>query len=145
MTSDRPLGRQIVRLKQRHEFLATAASGKRWVAPAFVLQVAPRRFQPQLYHIGLGFTASKRVGNAVQRNRAKRRLREASRQVLPGAAEVGCDYVLIARSAVLTCSFQELMNDLTKAFKRVLAVKPRHAQPRANNGGNQASPLARIS
>ena len=73
------------------------------------------------------FSASKRTGNAVQRNRAKRRLREASRLVLPGAAEVGCDYVLIARSAVLTCSFQELIDDMTKAFERVLAVKPRRA------------------
>lgn len=118
---------RIVRLKRRSEFLATAASGRRWVAPSFILQVAPRpgeAVEPCL-EAGLGFTSSRRVGNAVQRNRAKRRLKEASRLLLPKAAASSHNYVLIARSAVLTCPFQTLIDDLNKAFERVLTARSR--------------------
>ena len=75
--------------------------------------------------IGLGFTATKRIGNAVARNRAKRRLREAARLLLPTAAADGHDYVLVARAEVLTCAFQTLLDDLEKAFSRVHTTKPR--------------------
>ncbi len=131
----RPGGEQkpacrVVRLKRRPEFLATAASGKRWVAPAFVLQVASRADQPSLSgEAGLGFTATRRIGNAVARNRAKRRLREAARLLLPEAAMASCNYVLVARSAVLTCPFQALLDDLSQAFRRVLTAKPRPPGP----------------
>ncbi len=118
---------KVVRLKRRSEFLSVAATGRRWVAPAFVLQVGQRPvdMEPATTEIGLGFTATKRIGNAVARNRAKRRLREAARQVLPNAASSGHDYVLIARTEVLTCVFQTLLDDLEKAFSRVLTAKPR--------------------
>ena len=79
----------VTRLKRRREFLAVAATGRRWVTPAFVLQVGPRAAAGQDPEIGLGFTASRRVGKAVARNRARRRLAEAARKVLPGAARAG--------------------------------------------------------
>lgn len=116
---------RVVRLKRRPEFLAVAATGRRWVAPAFVLQAGPRPEASGIGEIGLGFTASRRIGNAVARNRAKRRLREAARQLLPDKATEGHDYVLVARSAILTCPFQTLLNDLEKAFARVLSSRPR--------------------
>ncbi|MGI9500810.1 MAG: ribonuclease P protein component [Geminicoccaceae bacterium] len=118
----------VVRLKRRSEFLAVAATGRRWVAPAFVLQIGPRggRGQDILSdEIGLGFTATKRIGNAVARNRAKRRLREAARQLLPHAANAAHDYVLIARTGVLTCAFPTLLGDLKEAFSKVLSARPR--------------------
>lgn len=119
---------RVVRLKRRPEFLAVAATGQRWVAPAFVLQTGPRPAGSTIGHpneIGLGFTATRRLGNAVARNRAKRRLREATRLLLPGPAIPRHDYVLVAREAVLTCPFATLLDDLAKAFSRVLTTRPR--------------------
>lgn len=126
---------------RRREFLAAAASPYRWVAPAFVLQAGPRPSAGDRNgdsdggaEIGLGFTASRRIGNAVARNRARRRLREAARQALPGAAEPGYDYVIIARPAVLTCPFDRLLGDLGTAFARVTrrrAGRRARREPRA--------------
>jgi ribonuclease P protein component len=109
----------VTRLKRRREFLAVAATKRRWVTPAFVLQIGPRSVAEREAEIGLGFTASRRVGNAVARNRARRRLVEAARKVLPGAAAPGYNYVLVARPVVLTCPFDRLLSDLTTAFARV--------------------------
>jgi ribonuclease P protein component len=112
---------QVVRLKRRREFVA-AATHRRWVAPAFVLQAGPRG-KPE--EIGIGFTASRRIGNAVARNRARRRLRAAARALLPGPAEPGYDYVLVARPAILTCPFDVVLGDLATAFARVTRERRR--------------------
>lgn len=135
----------VVRLKRRSEFLAVAATGRRWIAPSFVLQVGrrPEDAEPADATIGLGFTATRRIGNAVARNRAKRRLREAARILLPDAAVSGHDYVLIARAEVLTCAFQTLLNDLEKAFSRVVTAKPRPAdarRPKSVRGRSSPTP-----
>jgi ribonuclease P protein component len=132
----------VVRLKRRREFLAAAASPHRWVAPAFVLQAGPRSAADRSgsgAEIGLGFTASRRIGKAVARNRARRRLSEAARRVLPGPAEPGYNYVIIARPAVLTCPFDRLLGDLGTAFARVTRTR-RAKRPRAwpASGGRSA-------
>jgi ribonuclease P protein component len=127
----------VTRLKRRREFLAVAASGRRWVTPAFVLQVGPRAAAGQDAEIGLGFTASRRVGNAVARNRARRRLAEAARKVLPGAGVPGFDYVLVARPVVLTCPFDRLLSDLTTAFARVIRQEPRPRQAGSRTAGGK--------
>ena len=67
----------------------------------------------------VGFTASKRVGGAIARNRAKRRLREAVARVMPGHAKPGHDYVVIARAATLHRKFDDLLQDLETALARV--------------------------
>ena len=129
----------MVRLKRRREFLAAAASPHRWVASALVLQAGPRPFADRSgsgAEIGLGFTASRRIGNAVARNRARRRLSEAARRILPGPAEPGYDYVIIARPAVLTCPFDRLLGDLGTAFARVTR-SPRARRPRAKRLGEE--------
>lgn len=97
-------------LKKRAEFLA-AASGLKHVRPQLLLQVRRRGGDS----IGVGYTASKKVGNAVVRSRAKRRLRAVAQDVLPSYARVGCDYVLIARSGTPTCDFDDLRSALRGA------------------------------
>jgi ribonuclease P protein component len=120
--ADRPPQPQVRRLKRRAEFLAVAASRRRWVTPAFVLQLGRR---PQAgsaagpAEIGVGFTASRRIGKAVARNRARRRLSEAARVVLPGPARPGCNYVIVARPAVLTWRFDRLLHELRTALARL--------------------------
>ncbi len=121
----------MVRLKRRPEFLAVAASGRRWVTPAFVLQAGRRPARADdgsRAEIGLGFTASRRIGKAVARNRARRRLVAAARAILPGPAEPGYNYVIVARPAVLTCPFERLLSDLATAFARISRRERRRAQ-----------------
>jgi ribonuclease P protein component len=73
--------------------------------------------------IRLGITASRKVGNAVARNRARRRLREAARRVLPTDAAPGHDYVLIGRAATLQRPFAMLVADLQSALRRLRALR----------------------
>ncbi|MFA5041693.1 MAG: ribonuclease P protein component, partial [Bdellovibrionales bacterium] len=82
-------------LRKRAEFLSVAASGKRWVAPGFILQVG-NAHEPTTT-IRYGLTASSKVGNAVTRNRARRRLRALASEIIPCAAPEH-DYVLVART-----------------------------------------------
>lgn len=104
-------------LKKRSEFLAVASTRKKWVTPAFVLQVGPRA---NALETGYGLTASKKmIGNAVARNRARRRLRALAREYLPTRAKTGHDYVFIARSDILTSDYKKLCADLETALKRM--------------------------
>jgi ribonuclease P protein component len=126
---------RVVRLRRRHEFVAVAGTRRRWVGPAFVMQAGPRGGPCE---IGIGFTASRRIGNAVARNRARRRLRAAVQAILPGPARPGYDYVIVARPAILTCPFDSLLKDLTAAFARV-APGPAAGRPPASPAGRSAS------
>ncbi len=85
------------RLRQRADFLA-AAAGAKAPTPTFVLQMRPRREDGP---VRVGFTVSKKVGNAVERNRIRRRLREVVRLSPPSHMRPGHDYVLIGRRAAL--------------------------------------------
>ncbi len=103
-------------LTRRADFLA-AARGRRQGMPGFLLQ-ARRRDDDGPPRIG--FTCSKKLGNAVTRNRAKRRLRAVARQVLPAAARPGWDYVLVGRpDATVTRDFDEMCRDLARALRKV--------------------------
>ena len=99
----------------RSDFLA-AARGRRVHMPGFLLQIRDRNENGPAR---VGFTCSKKVGNAVARNRAKRRLREIARIVLADLARPGHDYVLIGRATVTaTRPFDQMLSDLRQALER---------------------------
>jgi ribonuclease P protein component len=118
---------KVSRLIKRADFLRLNR-GRKWAAPGLVLQMAQTHpAEPPATatnDIRVGFTVTKKVGNAVVRNRAKRRLREASRAVLPLYATPGHDYVLIGRDATLTRPFATLVNDLIEALRKVHGGRP---------------------
>ena len=90
------------RLRRRSEFLRVARTRKRFAAPGLVLQVrhwAGDEGVGSEATVGLGFTVSKKVGNAVERNRARRRLRAVASDVMPKCAKANRDYVVIGRRA----------------------------------------------
>ena len=113
----------IERLKQRSEFLRVAAARRKWVAPGLILQAAPRPAleEPDAAPFRIGYTASRKVGNAVARNRARRRLRAAVAEIMPARASPGCDYVLIARARTVDRRFADLVTDLETAFDGLAA------------------------
>ncbi len=111
----------LTRLRDRAQFTRVAAKGKRWAAPGLVLQAARQSSETAdaERHAGVGFTVSRRVGGAVVRNRVRRRLKAAARQVMPYCARDGLDYVLIGRVASRRRGFADLVADLATALKRV--------------------------
>jgi ribonuclease P protein component len=111
----------IATLKRRSEFLRLRG-GRRWSSPAFVIEIRAREGASAKIAGGaarFGFTATKKLGNAVVRNRIRRRLKEAVRIVAPGRARDGCDYVLIAREAAASRPFAALERDLITALGRL--------------------------
>ena len=103
------------RLKRRREFLRVASRGKRAGRDGLVLQALPAPGQP----LRVGFTVTKKVGNSVVRNRAKRRLREAARIVFDGPAPQGWDLVLIGRDSTPRRKFALLLGDLRSALGKL--------------------------
>jgi ribonuclease P protein component len=112
-------------LKKRADFLR-AARGVRRVTPSLTLETCP---SPEAGDgVRIGFTATRKLGGAVDRNRAKRRLRAAAAAVLPLSGLAGNDYVLVARPGTLTQDFASLTEDLATAIK---AAHLKQASPKA--------------
>jgi ribonuclease P protein component len=103
-------------IKKRSDFLA-ANAGRRAATHGFVLLVRDRQDGDQVKRVG--FTVSRKVGNAVTRNRMKRRFRELAREIIPAHGYVGSDHVMIGRSAGIEREFSLLRQDLTRALQRV--------------------------
>jgi ribonuclease P protein component len=108
----------IEKMRRRPEFLA-AAKGDSAASGAVVVQALNR--QDDLATVRVGFTATRKVGGAVVRNRAKRRLREAARALLPALAKPGHDYVLVARTGTPTRPWARLLDDVKTALIRLAA------------------------
>lgn len=115
----RKLPHKLSVLAKRRDFLL-AARARRQGTPAMMIQARNRRDDSDTVRVG--FTCSKKVGNAVARNRAKRRMREVARLVLPLQAKPGWDYVLIGRKDdTATRNFEALQSDLSAALKKLHA------------------------
>jgi ribonuclease P protein component len=114
------MGRGLVTLKTRADFLRVAATNRRAVTEGLILQAALRPHELGCEApVRVGFTASRKVGNAVTRNRAKRRLRGLAASVLSGKGEPGTDYVLIARASTAGRPYVTLVTDLQAALRRL--------------------------
>ncbi len=115
-------------MTRRPDYLA-ANAGRRVPMPGFVLLVHPRADDDGTMRIGI--TVTKKVGNAVVRNRIKRRFRALAREILPDHGWPGADHVLIGREAALTSDFSDLRAHLAKALAKSRSVAP---------GGNRSRP-----
>ena len=126
---------RVVTLKRRSEF-QRIRKGARWATPAFVLEARERADEERApLHPRFGFTITRNVGKAVERNRMRRRLKAAVRSVQGDHARQDFDYVLIARRSALDSAFAALVSDLATALDRV-----NKAAMRARRGG-AARPL----
>lgn len=131
----------LARLKKRADFLRVAGLRRKWATPGLILQAAPvpdlgggdattaagapsAGFQRLDDAVRVGFTCSKKVGNAVARNRARRRLKAAVDEVFPHFARSGLDYVVIGRQETVARPYSLLLQDLRTALKRVGGLKP---------------------
>lgn len=108
----------LAALTRRADFVR-ASGARRQSTPGFTLQARPRD-PGEALGARVGFTCSKKVGHAVARNRAKRRLRALARAVLPARGRDGWDYVLVGRPVVTAARpFADLLSDLAGALDRV--------------------------
>lgn len=118
------------RLKRRSQFLRTASAGLKWVSPGMIVQgrhrTDTRDDQRAAQGPGIGFTVSKKVGNAVERNRARRRLRAVADAVMPERAAQDFDYVLIGRKETLRRDFDALLSDLADAVDGIARKTRKH-------------------
>ena len=101
------------RIKKRRDFLRAASRGKRAARPGLVIQA----LATEPGSLRLGFTVTKKVGNAVVRNRVRRRLREAMRLVAALHAKPGHDYVIVGREDVLAAPFGQLADELSRRIR----------------------------
>ncbi len=154
----------VGRLKTRPQFLRVAAAKRKWATPGLVLQAAQRPDQRPAdtqqgsttrqsgapatdrpatgcddpADVRVGFTVTRRIGNAVTRNRAKRRLRAAAAEIFPRLGRKGTDYVVIGRAGTLTRSYDKLLSDLEQAIGRLDNRQARRRQDGRRPGDGKA-------
>ena len=117
------MGTAIARLKRRQDFLRAASARRKFVAPGLILQArhhaGAELESAEIASRRVGFTVSRKVGKAVVRNRARRRLKEVAARVLTDHAREDNDYVIIGRAATVSRPFAALVKDLETALKKL--------------------------
>ena len=115
----------ITRLKRRRDFVSITRRGQKWATPGLVLQSHRRKGAETTSRNGIrvGFTVTKKVGNAVIRNRARRRLKAVVGDVIAKHGQDLTDYVLIGRAGTLKRPYALLVSDLETAMQRLNAYR----------------------
>jgi ribonuclease P protein component len=111
---------RLARLKKRGEFLRVASARRKFVTPSLILQARPHDESDaeDMASIRVGFTVSRRVGNAVVRNRVRRRLRAAAEEIMPEFAAANSDFVIIGRPAAQKQKYTSLTGHLKSALAK---------------------------
>lgn len=111
--------------------MRVAATGRRWVTPSFIVQYQPPR-QDSIGHSApaIGFTVTKKVGNAVVRNRLRRRMKEVARLLLADKGVMGATYVMVGREAGVDAPFDKLVKDMKWALEKLAANADLQGNPR---------------
>ena len=113
-------GKLPLRIRKRPAFLKIAATGNKVVTPSFIIQIGNLREGSDSNRLSyFGFTASKKVGNAVERSRAKRKLKELVRVFFCRTLAPEHDYVLVARKTILKRPMAQMLDDAKKAISRI--------------------------
>lgn len=123
---------RAARLKTRRDFLRLR-QGRKAARPGVVVQAMARPDDPE-GPARAGFTATKKIGGAVERNRAKRRLREAARLLLPEFGAPGTDYVFIARAQTASRPWTGLLDDVKSAL--ITLAPPGRAENHPSSDGS---------
>ncbi len=111
------LSLNVTKLTKRPDYLAVAKTRRKWVTPSFIIQAKPDCQDGQM--VAIGFTASKKVGNAVKRNKARRRLKEAARSTITKHGQASWSYVFIARGAAISYPYEKILSDMKWALVKL--------------------------
>ncbi len=114
----------LLRLKKRHEFVKVAQAGLYNSRATLIVQSLNHENSESTLGFRVGFTASKRVGNSVKRNKAKRRMREVVHLWIKETATLpNCDIVIIAKAALVTASFIKVQDDFKKSLINLQVIE----------------------
>ena len=104
-------------IKKRIDFVKVSEKGKKFFTQGFILQKYKRDFSSKENTARVGFMITKKIGNAVERNKIKRRFRAIIKEVLNNYLKKNYDYVIIANKKSLVMNYKELKNDVVKVIK----------------------------
>ena len=124
--------KKIGALKKRSEFVKATRHGRKWVADTVIVQQVANQGT-----VRLGVTATKKLGGAVVRNRVKRRLRHAFKDISCAIDPGAFDYVLIGRNQTLSCSYACLLDDVKTALVSLRRLDKRQLSRKSKKGAQK--------
>jgi ribonuclease P protein component len=130
------MSKKFSTLQKRRDFLRVSGAGKRFYGEHFLVQALPSPENSGIFRVG--YVATRKTGNAVKRNKAKRRLRSLVYQ-LQDQFDLGCDYVFVARSSLWSVKFETLQHDFENVLKKVAKMDKSTNQFCVDRGGAPVS------